>query len=151
MGTVTWAGCAFPDDLLYDLQHDVWVRLGDGQAEIGMTDVAQTRCGRLVEVTWKAPGRLVRRGRPLCIVESSKWVGPVLSPLSGTVAACNAEGFAADIAIANRDPYDADWLVRLDLAGPAEELATLRDGAAAYQHYRQVIDEQQIRCFRCAE
>lgn len=151
MPTPTWAGCAVPAELLYDVGHDVWIRVEHDQVTVGMTDVAQTRCGRLVAISWKVQGRRVGRGRPLCVIESSKWVGPVLSPLTGTIAATNEPGFAQDIAIANRDPYGAGWLVRLrpeDLAG---EMALLTRGEEAYEQYRRVIDEQGIRCFRCAD
>lgn len=151
MSTPNWAGCAVPEDLVYDVGFDVWVRTDEDHVTVGMTDVAQTRCGRLVAVSWKAAGRRVRRGRPLCVVESSKWVGPVLSPLTGTIAATNEDGFSRDIAVANRDPYGEGWLVRLrpeDMAGEAPQLT---GAEAAFAHYRRVIDEQGIRCFRCAE
>ena len=43
------AGCAIPEEYLYDLEFDNWVRLEhDGTATLGMTDVAQTRCGKIV-------------------------------------------------------------------------------------------------------
>ena len=151
MSLPTWAGCAFPVDLLYDVEFDVWVRLEGAEAVIGMTDVAQTRCGRLVQVSWKPPGRRLRRGRPVCVIESSKWVGPVLSPLSGTLVASNSSRFDQDVAIANRDPYGAGWLVRLEVDDPGAERSNLCDGQTAFEHYRQVIDEQEIRCFRCAD
>ncbi|MHB1534242.1 MAG: glycine cleavage system protein H [Acidimicrobiales bacterium] len=147
----TWAGCAVPDDVLYDVEHDVWVRLEGEEALVGMTDVAQTRCGRLVQVTWKPPGRRIARGRPMCVIESAKWVGPVVSPLTGELLACNDSRFAADVAIANRDPYGEGWLVRLRLLRADSELPLLSDGAVAFEHYRQVIDQEGIRCFRCAE
>ena len=88
-----WAGCAIPDWLLYDLVHDVWVHLDGDVATIGMTDVAQTRCGRLVQLSWKREGALARRGRPLTVIESAKWVGPFVSPLTGEVLANNRSAF----------------------------------------------------------
>lgn len=139
-----------PEDLLYDLEYDVWVRLVGDEATVGMTDVAQTRCGRLVQVSWKPPGRQLRRGRPLCVIESSKWVGPVISPLTGPMVACNEERFRGDVAIANRDPYGDGWLVRIRLEEAAPELALLSDGSVASEHYRQIIEEEKIHCIRCA-
>ncbi len=151
MSLPTWAGCAFPADLLYDVEFDVWIRAEGGEAVIGMTDVAQTRCGRLVQVSWKPEGRRIRRGRPVCVIESSKWVGPVLSPLTGTLVASNRTRFDSDVAIANRDPYGDGWLVRLAVDDLEAERSALCSGDAAFEHYRRVIDEQEIRCFRCAE
>jgi glycine cleavage system H protein len=89
----TWAGCAVPEDRLYDVELDVWVRVEGNAARIGMTDVAQTRMGRLVQLSWKPEGRHVERGRPLSVLESAKWVGPICAPLSGTIIATNEATF----------------------------------------------------------
>ena len=53
--------------------------------------------------------------------------------------------------MANRDPYGAGWLVRLKPSDFDAESGHLVDGAAAFEYYRQVIEEQGIRCFRCEE
>ncbi|MHB1593818.1 MAG: hypothetical protein ACYCU3_06520 [Streptosporangiaceae bacterium] len=151
MADQVWYGCAIPDDLLYDVGMNVWVRLADGVAELGMTDVAQTMGGRMVQVSWKRTGRDYPRGRSLAVIESAKWVGPFPTPLTGELLEVNATAFDADIAIANRDPYGAGWLARLrpaDLAGEREHLV---DGATAFTAYQALIDERGIRCFRCAQ
>ena len=152
MAEQTWFGCAIPDDLLYDLERDVWVRrLEGGEVECGMTDVAQTRCGRFVGVSWKHPGKQVRQGRPMAVIESAKWVGPFPAPLSGQITGDNRLGFEADIAVANRDPYGAGWLIRLRPSDFEGESSHLVDGAAAFEHYRKIIEEEGIRCFRCED
>jgi glycine cleavage system H protein len=147
----SWFGCVVPDDLLYDLARDVWLRPEGDEMVLGMTDVAQTRCGRFVGVSFKAVGRHVRQGRPLAVIESAKWVGPFPAPLSGEITAVNDTAFAADVAAANRDPYGRGWLVRLRPSDLEGERSHLVDGAAAFEHYRAVIEEQDIRCFRCAD
>lgn len=151
MSVPTWGGCVVPAELLYDPRADVWARLEAGEATVGMTDIAQTRCGRLVQISWKSPGTRVRRGRPLGVIESAKWVGPFLSPLSGEILSTNAARFVEDVAIANRDPYGEGWFVRLRPDALGSELGELVDGPAAYDHYRALIDQEGIRCFRCAE
>lgn len=148
----TYFGCVIPADLLYDVEFDVWVGLSDdGTATIGMTDPAQTRCGKIVAVEFRKVGKIVARGRGLATIESAKWVGPVPSPLSGEIIATNAEAFARDILIANRDPYGEGWLVRLRPAKLEEERALLTRGAGAFEAYRTKIDELEIRCFRCED
>lgn len=146
------SGCAVLEELLYDLEHDNWVRLlDDGTAELGMTDIAQTRCGKIVAISFKPVGRRVPRGKALAVIESAKWVGPFPAPLTGEVVATNADGFAADGLIANRDPYGAGWLVRIrpeDLEGEREHLV---DGPAAFGHFRELIDREEITCMRCAD
>lgn len=144
-------GCVIPADLLYDVEMDVWVRLEGDEAVIGMTDPAQTRCGKLVAVDFRKVGRNVPRGRGLATIESAKWVGPIPSPLTGEIVAVNSEAFARDILIANRDPYGEGWLARVRAAQLEDEIGLLKDGAAAFEHYRAKIDELEIRCFRCAD
>src|SRR5688500_10151424 len=93
---------------------NTWVRLeDDGSALLGMTDVAQTRCGKIVSISFKPVGRVIPRGRTLAVIESAKWVGPFRNPLSGEILATNEDTFAADGLIANRDPYGEGWLVRV--------------------------------------
>lgn len=147
----TWFGCAVPADLSYDLERNVWLRFEGDEVTMGMTDVAQTSCGRFVHITWKKPGTRVRQGRPLAIIESAKWVGPFPAPLSGEITATNEAGFDADIAVANRDPYGAGWLIRLRPSDLEAESGHLADGEAAFAYYRKMIEENDIRCFRCED
>lgn len=151
MGEQSWYGCIVPDDLLYDVEHHVWIRFEGDEAVLGMTDVAQTMGGKLVQLSWKEPGRFVKRGKPLAVIESAKWVGPFPSPLTGELVATNARAFEADILLANRDPYGAGWLVRVRPTNLDEERHHLADGAEAFERYRRFIDENEIRCFRCEE
>ena len=146
-----WHGCVVPDDLLYDVGMHVWVRLEDDAAVLGMTDVAQTMGGRVVQVSWKKTGRSYPRGRSLAVIESAKWVGPFPTPLTGELLEVNDAAFDADIAIANRDPYGAGWLAKMRPSALDGELPLLSDGATAFARYRDLIDERDIRCYRCAE
>ena len=151
MADLVWRGCVVPDDRLYDVELNVWVRLSGGVAELGMTDIAQTMGGRMVQVSWKKTGRSYARGRSVAVIESAKWVGPFPTPLTGELLEVNDLGFAADVTVANRDPYGAGWLARLQPASLADERHHLVDGPAAFDAYRELIDERDIRCFRCAD
>jgi glycine cleavage system H protein len=146
-----WNGCVVPDDRLYDVDMHVWVMLDGDEAVLGMTDVAQSMGGRIVQVTWMRTGRRLSRGRPLAVVESAKWVGPFPTPLTGEVLAVNTEAFERDTLIANRDPYRAGWMARVRPRQLEEELPHLVDGATAYAKYQKFINDNDIRCYRCAD
>ncbi len=146
----SWAGCVVPEELLYDLEYDVWVQVDGDVATLGMTDVAQSRCGRLVQVSWKAVGKRVSRGKALSAIESAKWVGPFVSPVSGDILENNKITFDLDVAASNRDPYVTGWFYRVRL-DKTEELSYLATGKEAMDHYRDLIDETGLRCFRCEE
>ncbi len=151
MADLLWHGCVIPEDLLYDVEMNVWVRLEDDTALLGMTDVAQTMGGRMVQVSWKKTGRSYARGRSLAVIESAKWVGPFPTPLTGELIEVNEAAFAADVAIANRDPYGAGWMARVRPAALADERQHLAPGPAAFTHYQALITERGIHCYRCAE
>jgi glycine cleavage system H protein len=145
-------GCAIPEEYLYDVELNTWVRLeDDGTALLGMTDVAQSMCGKIVAITFKRVGTHIRRGRTLAVIESAKWVGPFRNPLSGEVLATNDDGFAADGLIANRDPYGAGWLVRVAPSALDAERDNLLDGRAAFPLYQEIIERDEITCMRCAD
>ncbi|MEN8040560.1 MAG: biotin/lipoyl-containing protein [Actinomycetota bacterium] len=144
-------GCAIPDGYSYDVAGDLWVRFEDEVARMGLTDVAQTRMGKMVSIRFKKVGKRVEAGKSIATVESAKWVGPIHSPFDGEIIATNDATFDSDILIANRDPYDAGWIsvVRPDDPATAPD-GLLRDDDAV-SAYRERIDELDISCYRCAD
>jgi len=145
-------GCEIPDGLLYAVELDVWVHLEpDGVATLGMTDPAQSQCGKLVHVRFKPAGRSVKRLQSVATIESAKWVGPFPSPLSATIVATNEEGFRRDILVANKDPYGAGWLARVRPEALDAERGALLAGEHARDAYVRRIEERGITCMRCAE
>src|SRR3990172_9800345 len=109
-----YRGCDLPPDLLYDVTRDVWIRpMPDGSITLGMTDAAQTRSGKVLHIVFKKPGRHLDAGQSAATIESAKWAGPFPTPVAGTVVETNEATFAADVLIANRDPYGAGWISRL--------------------------------------
>jgi glycine cleavage system H protein len=147
-----YRGCDIPPDLLYDVMRDVWVRpMADGSITLGMTDAAQTRAGKVLHILFKKPGRHLDAGQSTATIESAKWAGPFPTPVAGTVVETNEATFAADILIANRDPYGAGWISRLmPDTWPAAE-AGLVTGEVAIAQYQTRLDELGLSCFRCAD
>ncbi len=148
-----YRGCVFPEDLIYDVPQDVWVRVDDSTGLIvcGMTDPAQTRCGKFVAVRFKAVGKKVERGKALATIESAKWVGAFPAPLSGEIVETNEETFRRDILMVNREPYDTGWLVKLRPTNFEAERGFLVDAATAFAEYQKKIEELKINCMRCMD
>lgn len=145
-------GCDIPEDLFYHLEYDVWVRFEDNNtATLGMVDVAQTAAGKLLFIQFKPAGKKVRAGRSAATIESSKWVGPFRMPFDVEILANNLDAFTQDVLIANKDPYRAGWLVKVRLLHPESARDNLATGAEAVAHYKQRIDDNDIRCFRCVD
>lgn len=147
-----YAGCAVPEEYLYDVEFNNWARLeDDGTVRLGMTDIAQTLCGEIVAITFRPPGKTVARGKMLAVIESAKWVGPFRAPLTGELVETNETAFEADPRIANRDPYGAGWVARIRPTRLDDERTALSDGLAAFAAYRELIDREKITCMRCAD
>lgn len=147
----SYRGCHVPPDRLYDLEGDLWVRLEGDLARLGMTDVAQTRMGRMVSILIKKPGRRVKAGGSVATVESAKWVGPIHTPFSGEVVETNETAFAEDILVANRDPYEAGWITLIRPDDANSPYRPLVGGKEALQPYMTRIDDLDISCFRCED
>ncbi|MDI6800147.1 MAG: glycine cleavage system protein H [Actinomycetota bacterium] len=141
-------GCYLPEDLYYWIERHVWMRdEGDGTITIGLTDPAQNLSGILAKATIKPVGTLVKRGKPVAIMESGKWVGPLPAPLDGELVAKNddAQDYPGVTAI-NKDPYGAGWIARLkvdDFERARAEFKTGKEGTGAY---RKLIEEENIKC-----
>jgi len=119
----------FPQDLKYT-RNDEWIS-PDGT--VGISDYAQDQLSDVVFVEFVvSEGDEVNKGDIIATVESVKAAADVYAPVSGKVAAVN-EDLADEPELINEDPYGKAWLIKLEIADPAE-LDDLMD-AEAYEAY----------------
>jgi glycine cleavage system H protein len=122
------AGFGVALDRAYDPAGHFWVSMiAENRARIGMDALGTETSGTIAQLAFVPVGEHLKRGEAFGSLEAAKFVGPLNSPLSGTVAATN-DAVVADPALVERDPYGAGWLMELDLADPAE-LSELISGA----------------------
>jgi glycine cleavage system H protein len=120
----TVRGCNLPDELLYDVENNVWCRdNGDGTLTVGMTAVAVAMAGQLVAITPKKVGRSVDAGKSCATIESDIWAGPAKIAFDAEVVEVNSK-LAADPKIANADPYGEGWMVKVR----PKDIATAKAG-----------------------
>ena len=122
----------YPDELMYTAEHE-WVRdPGDGPVRVGITDYAQAELGDIVYVQLPAVADQVQAGSAVGELESTKTVGDLVAPVTGTIAAVN-ESLQSQPELCNSDPYGAGWLVEVELTDRAElsGLMTAADYRAA--------------------
>jgi glycine cleavage system H protein len=142
-------GCVLPLSLHYSVGDHTWLSLNDdGTVTVGMTDVAQNLAGPLLHAKPKKVGNVRKKGKPVATVESSKWVGPVKSPITGEIVAVN-ETLASDAQVINRSPYGDGWIVKLKPTQLDDEMAGLLTGEPAIDAYRKRIEDEDIRA--CGE
>ncbi|NLT57646.1 MAG: glycine cleavage system protein GcvH [Clostridiales bacterium] len=115
-----------PKELLYTRDHE-WVQETGDRVRIGITDFAQDALGDIVFINLPEEGDGVRMGESFADVESVKAVSDIYSPVSGRVAAVNADLLDSPEQI-NADPYGA-WMIEVaDITDRGELL-----DAAAYE------------------
>ena len=129
-------GCALPDDLLYDVDNQLWYRdLGDGLVEVGITAVAAAMAGQVLAVTPKRSGRRLEAQQACAVVESGKVVESARVAFAGLVERSN-EPLMDRPSLLNKDPYGAGWLVVMrpdDWTGARSRLLRGADVGEAYR------------------
>ncbi|MBI5544224.1 MAG: glycine cleavage system protein GcvH [Deltaproteobacteria bacterium] len=126
MGTI-------PANLKYTKDHE-WAKVEGKTLTMGITAFATEQLGDIVFVDLPKKGAALKAGATCGAVESTKAVSDVFSPVTGTVLEANAALSDAPETI-NQDPYEKGWLVKIELANPAE-LEGLMDAAKYEEHVK---------------
>ncbi len=133
MGSVR--GCNIPEDLSYNVENNVWARReADGTVTVGLTAYACSLAGEIVAYTPKKAGKEIAKDKSCATVESGKWVGPVKTPVTGSVIAVN-EAVSNKPGLINKDPYGEGWVVKIkptDWDGESKSLKVGSDAAKAF-------------------
>lgn len=120
-----------PADLRYTAEHE-WVRrTGATTVRVGITDFAQSQLNDVVFVQLPGVGDDVTVGESLGELESTKSVSDIYAPITAKVVAANAD-LENNPELVNSAPYDAGWLVELEVddeAGLDAALAAMMDAA----------------------
>ncbi|ATQ27946.1 glycine cleavage system protein H [Rhodococcus ruber Chol-4] len=115
-----------PADLRYTAEHE-WVRrTGDVTARLGITDYAQSQLGDVVFVQLPETGAELTAGESFGEVESTKSVSDVFAPLTAKVVGVNSD-LDGNPELVNGDPYEAGWLVDVEVGSKDELDAALAD------------------------
>jgi len=140
--------CEFPEDVLYDLENNMWIRLqGEKRAQLGITSVHAALAGKLKQVKFKPVGTLLQRGQSVATIESAKYFGAVRTPLSGRLVE-NNHSLDSDPKLANDYPYDAGWFAVIEPTQLSSEKAFLVHPRSAEERIRSKIRELRVRCFK---
>ncbi|MBO0888369.1 sulfurtransferase TusA family protein [Candidatus Bathyarchaeota archaeon] len=140
--------CIFPDDLLYDVENNTWLRKNqDETITAGVTSLLTAIAGRLVRVTLKPVGTSVTKGQSLGTLESEKFVGPVPTPVSGRIIQINQDVIDAP-RIINASPYENGWIATLSPESLGSEAPHLQRASKSRMVLAQQIARLHVRCFK---
>lgn len=126
----------FPEDLKYTREHE-WARKKGANIVVGITDFAQNQLGDVVYVELPDIGDPVKKGESFGVVESTKAVSELFSPLTGKVVEVNDPLSDAPETI-NEDPYEEGWMIVIEPADP-KEVDALMDAKT----YKSFVEEQE--------
>jgi glycine cleavage system H protein len=110
-------------------ENDVWARVLDGVARVGISDYMQQK---LTDINYFDPPKVngvVEQFGELGSLESAKAVFEIIAPVSGAVTAVNP-AVTGNPGLVNEDPYGAGWLVEMKLTGWPQDQELLLDPAA---------------------
>ena len=116
-----------PNDLKYTNDHE-WARQQGGTVVVGVTAHAQEALGDVVYVELPRVGDTITAGKQFGVIESTKAVSELYSPLSGKVVKVN-DALTDNPQTINSDPYGAGWIIELE-PSDSKELAGLMDASA---------------------
>ena len=116
-----------PSNLLYTKEHE-WIRVEGDVAYVGITDYAQSELGEIVFVDINTEGETVGQNEVFGSVEAVKTVSDLNMPVTGEVLEVN-ETINDQPELVNNDPYGEGWMIKIQVANPAE-LDTLLDAEA---------------------
>ncbi|MGV2983128.1 glycine cleavage system protein GcvH [Microbacterium sp. AGC85] len=115
--------------LAYTEEHE-WLAIADGVATIGVTDFAAEKLGDVVFLELPAVGTEIAAGAVVGEIESTKSVGELYAPVSGTVVEIN-EAAVDDPSLVNAEPFEGGWLIKVSVAEDAADGLLDRDAYVA--------------------
>lgn len=133
-------GYNMPDDLYYHREH-AWVKLNDdGTVTIGMNEFYYKLAGETTYIDLPMEDDEVSQDETCGKIQSSKWVGKFVSPLSGEITTVN-EALEDDCTILDKDPYGDGWIMKLKPSNLEEELKGLYHGGTVESWIKKEIED----------
>ncbi len=122
-----------PAELKYSKDHE-WIRLEGETAYVGITDFAQHELGDIVFVDIDTVDETLEAEETFGTIEAVKTSSELLMPVAGIVLEFN-EALADAPETVNNDPYGEGWIIKVQVANPAE-----LDGLLDAEAYKELID-----------
>ena len=114
-----------PEELYYFEEGRSWAKIeSDGRVRIGLSDIAVKMASDIIFIRLKPKGATIIQGKGFGTMESSKWVGPLKSPVAGTIEELN-ESLTNNPSTIVKDPYGEGWAVLIKPTNLEEDLKNL--------------------------
>jgi glycine cleavage system H protein len=145
--------CQFPDDILYDIENFVWIKMIDHNeitknvnAIIGITPILTSLAGRILRIQIKSINNMIYKGKSIGTLESNRYFGVIRAPLNGRILKIN-ERIITNPKLTNDFPYTEGWIVKMEIQPNSENLNELKNIIDIEETVRKIIKELKVRCF----
>ncbi len=129
-----------PDDLYYHKDF-CWVRKESEElVRVGLIDFAQAEAGDITYIDLPFEGDEVTANETCGKIQSAKWIGKMVSPVSGEIVEVNYE-LESDATLLNKDCYGEGWIITIRPSNLDEEMSELFCGQAALAWLEKEIAE----------
>jgi glycine cleavage system H protein len=126
-------GYNMPDELYYHKDH-AWARVDGNKVIVGMNDFFQKEAGDIVFIDLPEEEDDVSQGEVCGKIQSRKWIGKLVAPVSGEILKVNEE------------PYGEGWILEIEATDIENELNNLMQGEALTEfieaEYRRAEEER---------
>ncbi|MFH1122894.1 MAG: glycine cleavage system protein GcvH [Pseudomonadota bacterium] len=119
-------GYNMPDELYYHKEHS-WARVDGTKVTVGMNDFFQKEAGDIVFIDLPEEEEEVGQGEVCGKIQSRKWIGKLVAPVSGEIVEIN-EDLEEDTSLINSDPYGKGWILVIEASDLESELEDLMQG-----------------------
>lgn len=120
-------GYKLPDELYYTKDH-TWAKVEDnGSVTAGLDAFGAKSAGNIEFIDLPMEDDEFEAGEAFGSLESAKWVGGLLMPVTGTITGVN-EDIEDDLNILKEDPYVEGWLIKIKPTNLKDDLKGLIHG-----------------------
>lgn len=139
MDIENYSGFIFHKDLYYN-EH-VWVKLEeDGNVRVGFDDIIAKGSVKIFGIKLIPSGSKITQKKKMGIIESTKYTGPIVAPLSGEILKVNDEVRRFGCNAFKEDPYGNGWLYIIKPNNLEIELKNILYGESAISWFKKEAD-----------
>ncbi len=136
-------GFEFKPELYYN-EH-VWTKIEeDGNVRVGFDDIVAKGSHEIFFVKISYEGTELKQKKKMGMLESRKYTGPIVSPVSGTIVALNEEVSRLGPSAFKDDPYGNGWLAIIKPSNLEAELKNLLYGSPAQDWFTKEAEKAEV-------
>jgi glycine cleavage system H protein len=133
-------GYHFPDELYYHRDH-CWVKVEiSDKVIIGLNEFFIKEAGEIINVDLPYEGEEIEMGKVCGKIQSSKWIGKIVAPVTGEIMEINLE-LEENSRIMNQDPYGEGWIMRVSASNLEDEIEELLKGKDLFEWLKKEMEK----------